>query len=113
MNCNKFAIVVGQRYDVVDEIDETRKFNFWTHQLFIFFVMKFFPAYHNYTTLQQLAQQRAENPVPFCKHHTDNCICRGRPSVVEETATVPASAAVDFLVPPKEVTPVPSLPEET
>lgn len=43
----------------MDELDEaTRQFNFWTHQLHIFFVRKFFPAAHKLLFLKQLVRER-------------------------------------------------------
>ena len=48
------------------EIDaDTKRFNFWTHQIHIFFVQKFFPAAQNFLTLkeaviQQLATRAAQ-----------------------------------------------------
>ena len=39
----------------VDE--ETQRFNFWTHQIHIFFVCKFFPAVERYQTIQCMAQE--------------------------------------------------------
>ncbi len=37
-----------------EELDEaTRQFNFWTHQVHIFFVRKFFPSAQHYALIQQ------------------------------------------------------------
>ena len=42
-----------------EELDEaTRQFNFWTHQVHIFFVRKFFPAAEKFLQLRQLVEQR-------------------------------------------------------
>ena len=45
-----------------DQLDEaTRQFNFWTHQIHIFFVKKFFPAAEKYTMLKQMAETKRIN----------------------------------------------------
>ena len=42
-----------------EELDEaTRQFNFWTHQVHIFFVRKFFPAAQRMLILMKLVQER-------------------------------------------------------
>ena len=44
----------------VEELDEaTRQFNFWTHQLHIFFVRKFFPVAQKRMFLTQLAKEKS------------------------------------------------------
>ena len=48
----------GDFNDEASELDEaTRQFNFWTHQLHIFFVRKFFPAAHKLLYLKQLVRE--------------------------------------------------------
>lgn len=48
--------------DEEEELDEaTRQFNFWTHQIHIFFVRKFFPAAEKFTLLKQMAETRRIN----------------------------------------------------
>ena len=54
------------------ELDEaTRQFNFWTHQLHIFFVRKFFPAAHKLLYLKQLVREherlKTDLPLPPSK----------------------------------------------
>ncbi|XP_052066462.1 radial spoke head 10 homolog B-like [Mytilus californianus] len=45
-----------------DELDEaTRQFNFWTHQIHIFFVRKFFPAAEKFNLLKQMSETRRIN----------------------------------------------------
>jgi len=105
-------LLAGQGFDFAGEIAETRKFNFWTHQLFIFFVIKFFPAYHHYAMLTQLVKEKLENNAFIQVDHAKNCICRGR---VSACPTYPKSAMSAGEVPvfPPAVTPVVSLPEES
>jgi len=44
--------------DVEHELDEaTRQFNFWTHQIHIFFVRKFLPAAENMIRLKQAVEK--------------------------------------------------------
>ena len=45
----------------VDQLDEkTKLFNFWTHQLHIFFVRKYFPAAQKMATLRRLVEEALE-----------------------------------------------------
>lgn len=49
--------------DIEDEVEEdldeaTRQFNFWTHQIHIFFVRKFLPAAENMIRLKQAVEKR-------------------------------------------------------
>ena len=45
-----------------EDLDEaTKQFNFWTHQLHIFFVRKFFPAAQRMLILMKLVQERCVN----------------------------------------------------
>lgn len=104
----------GHAFDTItDELDETRKLNFWTHQLFIFFVMKFFPAYQNYATLKQLVKDRDNNKTGD-PNHPKNCICRGKtpppPPESEKPGTVNSGAEVSGSQHPD--TPALSVPEE-
>ena len=48
--------------EVEEELDEaTRQFNFWTHQIHIFFVKKFFPAAERLQMIKQrIASQKLE-----------------------------------------------------
>lgn len=106
--------ITGQGFDQIsDELDETRKFNFWTHQLFIFFVMKFFPAYQNHATLKQLVKDRDSNKTGD-PNHAKNCICRGKtpppPPEPEKPATVNSGADLSASQHPD--TPALSVPEE-
>lgn len=42
-----------------EELDEaTRQFNFWTHQIHIFFVRKFFPAAEKLSQLRNSVEKR-------------------------------------------------------
>ncbi|XP_052776085.1 radial spoke head 10 homolog B-like isoform X2 [Mya arenaria] len=55
----------GQTHDVEDELEEeldeeTRQFNFWTHQIHIFFVRKFLPAAENMIRLKNAVQKRLQ-----------------------------------------------------
>ena len=46
-------------YDVEEDLDEsTRQFNFWTHQIHIFFGRKFLPAAQNMIRLKQAVEKR-------------------------------------------------------
>ena len=46
-------------YDVEEDLDEsTRQFNFWTHQIHIFFGRKFLPAAQNMIRLKQAVERR-------------------------------------------------------
>ena len=43
-----------------EELDEnTRQFNFWTHQVHIFFVRKFFPAASRFAFLGEMVKQKS------------------------------------------------------
>lgn len=45
--------------DDMEKIDEsTRKFNFWTHQIHIFFVCKFFPAAEKFVQMKKSLNTR-------------------------------------------------------
>lgn len=104
----------GQGFDQIsDELDETRKFNFWTHQLFIFFVMKFFPAYHNHASLNQLVKERSANKSGD-PNHANNCICRGKtpPPPPESEKPATTASAGDFQASQHPETPALSVPEE-
>lgn len=47
--------------DLEHELDEaTRQFNFWTHQIHIFFVRKFLPAAENMIRLKQAVERRLQ-----------------------------------------------------
>ncbi|XP_060605210.1 radial spoke head 10 homolog B-like isoform X2 [Ruditapes philippinarum] len=55
----------GHTQDVEEEIEEdldeaTRQFNFWTHQIHIFFVRKFLPAAQNMVHLKQAVEKRMQ-----------------------------------------------------
>lgn len=51
--------IADQDEEEEDELDEaTRQFNFWTHQVHIFFVRKFFPAAEKFLQLRQLVERR-------------------------------------------------------
>lgn len=51
--------IAEQDEEEEDELDEaTRQFNFWTHQVHIFFVRKFFPAAEKFLQLRQLVERR-------------------------------------------------------
>lgn len=107
------AIILGEGDDQGnEELDETRKFNFWTHQLFIFFVMKFFPAYHNYTTLKQLIRRKSEDRVSTAEHRI-NCICRGssvnKPNTPIADLVEMASLSAQNIT---AATPIQSIPEQ-
>ena len=46
-----------ERYE--EELDDaTKQFNFWTHQVHIFFVRKFFPAAHRYMVLKGMIDKK-------------------------------------------------------
>ena len=48
----------------VEELDEaTRQFNFWTHQLHIFFVRKFFPVAQHRIFLNELIREKYSDEV--------------------------------------------------
>ena len=45
--------------DIEEELDEaTRQFNFWTHQIHIFFVRKFLPAAEQMIKLKQAVDKK-------------------------------------------------------
>jgi len=56
------SVGLGDAVDVDEdepELDEaTRQFNFWTHQIHIFFVRKFFPAAEKLSNLRQIVEKR-------------------------------------------------------
>ena len=82
--------IVGEGFDpAAEEPDDSRKFDFWMQQMFIFFVMKFFPAYHADTMLKELINNRAAT-AKSC--NTDNCICRGNSVEPDVQADVNPSA---------------------
>ena len=42
-----------------EELDEaTRQYNFWTHQVHIFFVRKFFPAAQHFAVIKQILHEK-------------------------------------------------------
>lgn len=48
--------------DIEEDLDEaTRQFNFWTHQIHIFFVRKFLPAAENMIRLKQAVEKRVQH----------------------------------------------------
>ena len=56
-NCVQILCTSGDFDYEAEELDDaTRQFNFWTHQLHIFFVRKFFPIAHKYLFLRQLVR---------------------------------------------------------
>ena len=57
-----YCCCVEYAEEAEEELDEeTRQFNFWTHQVHIFFVRKFLPAAQKLVLLQQLVQERLAN----------------------------------------------------
>ncbi|XP_074640296.1 radial spoke head 10 homolog B-like [Tubulanus polymorphus] len=81
--------------NVEDELDEnTRQFNFWTHQVHIFYVRKFFPAADKMNLLQELVMKKTIDPTA---HYAD-CLFYG----TERPRELP---------PPPEDEPQPSEPE--
>jgi len=56
-----FPACVADDDDLEEELDEsTRQFNFWTHQIHIFFVRKFLPAAENMIRLKHAVHRRMQ-----------------------------------------------------
>ena len=59
MATSKFMLFLSDDYDEEEDLDEsTRQFNFWTHQIHIFFGRKFLPAAQNMIRLKQAVDKR-------------------------------------------------------
>ena len=54
-----FVLIFSDTEEDIEELDEaTRQFNFWTHQIHIFFVRKFLPAAEHMIKLKQAVEKK-------------------------------------------------------
>jgi len=61
---NMIYMYLTDEDDLEEELDEaTRQFNFWTHQIHIFFVRKFLPAAESMVKLKHAVERRMASDV--------------------------------------------------